>query len=184
MRQFGPARISAIAKRQFPRDAFGVVKRFIALFAFFLVAGPPGFGGSDAGYKPVRGYEIQRGPAKDLKAAIAEAHRSGRNILLQVGGNWCVWCHRLDQFFDDHAELNDLREKNFVVLYVNFSEQNKNEKFLSQFSKPSGFPYLYALNADGQLVKAQGTGDLEHGKGSYNPDRIREFLTKYGVGKN
>jgi len=132
----------------------------------------------------MRGYEIQRDPAKDLKAAIIEAHRSDRNILLQVGGNWCKWCHYLDKFFDDHADLNDLREKNFVVLYVNFSEQNKNEKFLSQFPEAKGFPHIYVLNADGKLVKSEDTSELEDGKNSYDPDRMREFLTKYGVGKN
>lgn len=161
------------------------MKRIIVFFAFlFFFVGVPVFSGSDAVYKPMRGYEIQRDPAKDLKAAIVEAHRSDRNILLQVGGNWCKWCHYLDKFFDDHADLNDLREKNFIVMYVNFSEQNKNEKFLSQFPEPKGFPHLYVLNADGKLLKSENTSELEDGKSSYDPDRMREFLTKYGVGKN
>lgn len=146
----------------------------------------PGVSGAkdDAPYSPVRIYDAHRDAAKDLNAAIAEAHGTDRNILLDVGGTWCKWCRFMDKFFEDHADLRELRDKNFVVLYINFSEENKNEKFLSQFPEPTGYPHLYVLNADGKLIKSQNTGALEDGKSSYVPEKFRDFLTAYGPGKN
>ena len=136
-----------------------------------------------AAYVPVRDYDVARDPAKDLQAAIGEAHRTDRNILLDVGGHWCKWCMYLDKFFTDHPDLAGLREKNFVVVYVNFSEVNKNEKFLKQFPEPKGFPHLYVLNSDGKLIQSEDTSKLEDGKSSYDPDKMRAFLTEYGPGK-
>jgi thioredoxin-related protein len=138
----------------------------------------------DSAYVPARDYDPHRDPARDLQAAIAEAHHSDRNILLDVGGHWCKWCHYMDKFFDDHADLRELREKNFVVVYVNYGDDNKNDKFLAQFPKIAGCPHLFVLNADGKLVHSQDTSELEDGKSSYVPEKFRVFLTHYGPGKN
>ena len=34
-----------------------------------------------------------------MQNAISEAKSSGKNILLEVGGNWCIWCRAMDSFF-------------------------------------------------------------------------------------
>jgi len=161
------------------------MKSILVSLLIMVAVALPGFGGAgdDAAYVPARTYDVHRDPAKDLKAAIAEAHRTDRNILLDVGGDWCKWCHYMDKFFDDHSDLKELRDKNFVVMYVNFSEQNKNEKFLAKYPEPTGFPHLYVLNADGKLIQSQNTGALEDGKSSYVPEKVKAFLTEYGPGK-
>lgn len=159
------------------------MRRVLPILLLALVL--PAFAGdkkSDT-YVPVHDYDVARDPAKDLKAAIQEAHRTDRNILLDVGGHWCKWCSYLDKFYRDHPDLNELRDKNFVVVYVNYSDSNQNEKFLSRFPKPAGFPHLYVLDADGKLLKSQDTSPLEDGKSSYDPEKIRAFLTEYGPGK-
>ena len=134
-------------------------------------------------YVPVRDYDVSRDPGKDLQAAITEAHRTDRNILLDVGGHWCKWCAYLDKFFTDHVDMRELRDRNFVVVYVNFSDANKNEKFLKQFPAPKGFPHLYVLNADGRLIQSQATSSLEDGKKGYDVEKMRAFLEEYGSGK-
>jgi thiol:disulfide interchange protein len=161
------------------------LRLFLLALLFAIVL--PGFGVDPSGEVStdgsVRSYDPHRDPAKDLQVAIAEAHRSDRNILLEVGGKWCSWCRNLDKFFASHADLLEMRDKNFVVVYVNYSDENKNQKFLSKFPKPAGFPHLYALDADGRLIQSQNTGVLEDGKSSYVPEKVRAFLTEYGPGK-
>jgi thioredoxin-related protein len=152
---------------------------FLLLFGLPLVAGNK----KPDEYVPVHDFDVARDPAKDLQAAIGEALRTDRNILLDVGGHWCKWCMHLDKFFTDHPDVLALRDKNFVVVYVNFSDLNKNEKFLKQFPAPKGFPHLYVLNSDGKLIQSEDTGKLEDGKSGYDPDKIRAFLTEYGPGK-
>ncbi len=123
-------------------------------------------------------YNPKADPRSDLRAALAEASKAGRNVLMDVGGEWCSWCHRMDKFVADHEELRTLLEKNFVLVKVNFSEENKNEAFLAGYPKVAGYPHLFVLDAKGKLLESKNTGDLEEGKG-YNLERFKQFLAKY-----
>ena len=53
------------------------------------------------------GYDESRDPAKDLQDAIAEATRTNKRILLEVGGDWCVYCNIMDTTFDSHPQLQE-----------------------------------------------------------------------------
>ncbi|WP_321476919.1 thioredoxin family protein [uncultured Paludibaculum sp.] len=131
-----------------------------------------------------RPYDPKANPAEDLKRAVAEAGKTKKNILLDVGGAWCGWCRRLDQVFDTNGELSELRDKNFVFLKVNFSPENENQAFLSQFPKIQSYPHLIVLDATGRHLTSQDTGVLEEGKG-YSLQRITAFLEEWAPkGKN
>jgi len=123
-------------------------------------------------------FDPKANPAKDLKKAVAQASREHKRILLDVGGEWCSWCHRLDATLAASAELTGLLEKNFIVLKVNFSEENKNEAFLKAYPAVKGYPHFFVLDEAGKFLHSQDTGDLEEGKG-YNLTRIAEFLKKW-----
>jgi thiol:disulfide interchange protein len=127
-------------------------------------------------------YDPKSDPELDLKAAIAHAQRDGKNILLKVGGEWCVWCHIMDKFFDDNAALEQARVANFVTLKVNYSPANKNEKFLSKFPKVKGYPHLFILDKNGKLLHSQDTETLESGK-SYSLAAMTEFITRWSPKK-
>jgi thioredoxin-related protein len=129
-------------------------------------------------YVPVTKYDPKRNAEADLRDAVLEAKRTGRNVLIDVGGEWCVWCHILDSFFDQHRELLEYREKNFVMVKINYSPENKNEALLSRYPRIPGFPHLFVLDAKGKLLRSQGTGQLEEGK-SYNLDKVFTFLKKW-----
>jgi len=123
-------------------------------------------------------YNPQANPKADFQAALDRASKEGKNVLMDVGGEWCGWCHRMDHFLADHAELSELLAKNYVLVKVNFSEENKNEKFLRQFPKIDGYPHIFVFTAQGKLLISKSTGDLEEGK-SYNLGRYVEFLQQY-----
>jgi thiol:disulfide interchange protein len=123
-------------------------------------------------------FDPARHSFKDLEAAKAEAQRSGRRILLDVGGNWCPWCHKLHAFWAAQPELKKVRDQGFVFLLVDFSKDHKNEAFLGQFPKVKGYPHLYVLDAQGKLLHSQGTGELEH-EGGYSAEKIGLFLKSW-----
>jgi hypothetical protein len=127
---------------------------------------------------PVHSYDPARNAAKDLEDAQLEARRTGRRILIVVGGEWASWCHALDKFFEEHKDLSALLDKNFVLLEVNFSRENQNRQFLSRFPKIWEYPHLFVLAADGNLLDSQSTGPLEKGE-SYDPEKFRGFLEKW-----
>ena len=130
----------------------------------------------------VHKFDPTRNPEADLKETVAEARKSGKNILLDVGGEWCIWCHRLDNFFETNKDVNEYLHNNFEVMKVNFSPDNKNEKFLSKYPKVAGYPHLFVLDKNGKLLHSQNTGDLEEGK-HHDHDKVLAFLKKWSPEK-
>jgi thiol:disulfide interchange protein len=131
---------------------------------------------------PREKFDPAKNPALDLTAAQKTAAKTRRNIVLDVGGEWCGWCVYMDKFFFNNPDLAKLRDENFVWVKVNFSPENKNETFLAAYPERAGYPHLYVLDASGKLLQSQDTSELEEGKG-YNHDRFAEFLKKWGPQK-
>ncbi len=121
-------------------------------------------------------------PFTDLKATVTEAQKVNKRIILDVGGEWCIWCHRIDAFIEQNPEIKDYIEKHFIVLKINYSEENKNEKFLSQYPKIEGYPHFFVLSKKGKLLHSQNTGLLEKEK-SYDPEKFMKFLKKWAAKK-
>jgi thioredoxin-related protein len=127
-------------------------------------------------------FDPSRNPAKDLEETTKEAQKTNRRILLDVGGEWCIWCHRIDEFIEKNPEIKDFLNKKFIVLKINYSEENKNEKFLSQYPKVEGYPHFFVLSKKGKLLQSQNTGLLEKDK-SYDAEKFMKFLKKWAAKK-
>ena len=61
-----------------------------------------------ASSKEASTYDEARDPAKDLQAAIGQAQKAHKRILLEVGGDWCMYCNIMDETFDGHPNLKRL----------------------------------------------------------------------------
>ena len=137
-----------------------------------LIAGSCSAGTTGAGYDPARD------PAADLATAIEDASASGKRILLEIGGEWCHWCHILEDFFKTHDVHRLLLHDRFIVVKVNFSPENENKAFLSQYPAFKGYPHIIILDTDGSHLHSQDTGLLEKERG-YDPDDMKAFLEKW-----
>jgi thioredoxin-related protein len=126
-------------------------------------------------YVPVTQFDPNRDAAKDITDAIVEAKRTNKRILLDVGGDWCIWCHKLDSFFRENQDINEFLHENFIVVKINYSKENKNEAVLSQYPKVAGYPHLFVLDSDGKLLHSQNTGDLESGD-HHDREKVFSFL--------
>ena len=131
-------------------------------------------------------FDPARDPVADLATAKVEAQRGGKRIVLDVGGEWCSWCHLLDAFIEGDAEIRSFRDANYVWMKVNYSEDNENAAFLSQFPQIKGYPHLFVLDAQGTLLHSQFTGELEADKGQpkgYNHERFFAFMKEWAPPK-
>ncbi|HZS07988.1 MAG TPA: thioredoxin family protein [Blastocatellia bacterium] len=149
-----------------------------ALICLVKVPGQRQEEAAKSGYAPVTTFDPARDPVKDLQDAIAEAKRTRRRILLDVGGEWCGWCHAMDRFLELNTELKAFRDQNFVWLKINFSPENENKAFLSRYPEIPGYPHIFVLDTDGRLMHSQNTGPLEKGK-SYDLDKYSAFLKRW-----
>ena len=124
-------------------------------------------------------FDPTRDPAKDLAAAVKQASKAKKHILLDIGGEWCKWCHRLDEFIEADQEVKSALEKNFILLKINVSKENANEKFLSAYPKVPGYPHYIVLDKKGKFLFEQGTDNFEGKDGAYyDKAKLIEFYTK------
>lgn len=129
-------------------------------------------------FETITKFDPGRNPDEDLKAAIEFAKLTNKTILLDIGGEWCIWCHRIDDFIKKTEEVKSLLDKYFVVVKVNYSKENKNEKFLSKYPTVDGYPHFFVLDSNGKLLHSQNTGELERDK-DYDKEKFVSFLIKW-----
>ena len=134
-------------------------------------------------YTPLTKYDPKRDAARDIDDAVAEAKRTNRRILLEVGGEWCSWCHTLDEFFASHPALTELRDQNFVTVKINYSEENPNKEVIARYGEINGYSHIFVLESDGKFLHSQDTAVLEDGK-SYALEKLTNFLRQWSTKTN
>lgn len=127
-----------------------------------------------------RHYDPQRDPFADGRDAIEKAAASQRRILIELGGNWCAWCKKLDRFIAEHEIIKKKLYENFIVLKVNVSDENDNHEFLSAFPKTFGYPHFFVAHSDGSVLHSKDTAELlEDGK--YSEQRFLDFIEHWRI---
>lgn len=125
-------------------------------------------------------YNPAANVAKDIDALLVQAKKENKHLLIQVGGNWCVWCYKLNSFVNSDSSITNLIKANYVVYHLNYSKENKNLDYLQKLENPQrfGFPVLVVLNKDGRRLHTQDSALLEKGNG-YDADKIKNFLAQW-----
>ena len=125
-------------------------------------------------------YDDSRDPFKDALAAIALAKQTNRNVLIEIGGNWCTWCHKMDAFLAKNADIYQQLHQNYVLLKVNVSDSNSNQAFMKGLPPVLGYPHMYISNGDGKMLLSKDTAELLVGN-NYSRDNWLNFLAKWQV---
>lgn len=126
-------------------------------------------------------------PADDAQASInallVKAKRENKNIILQAGGNWCIWCLRFNDYITKTKEIKNVIDANFLYYHLNFSPDNKNEAVFAKYApdgKSLGYPFFIVLDKNDNVLKLQESGSLESGKG-YDKLKVLNFLNTWKV---
>jgi len=123
-------------------------------------------------------YDPTRDAIADGVAALALAKHTNRRVLIEVGGDWCSWCHILDRFLKNNHNVREALHRHFVLLKVNYSDENYNEAFLRVFPKPLGFPHMYITDEKGGILYSKDTAELLE-NGQYSGKLFISFLNKW-----
>jgi thioredoxin-related protein len=126
-------------------------------------------------------YKPEENAEQEIAQAVKKAKTDGKHVLIQVGGNWCIWCARFNDFISSDKTSDSLMKANYVVYHLNYSGENTNEKLLAKYRYPQrmGFPVFLILDGEGKLLHTQNSGYLEDGKKSYNRAYVISFLTEW-----
>jgi thiol:disulfide interchange protein len=136
--------------------------------------------GTKEPYAPVHSFDPQRDAALDVESAMVEAGRTGRRVLLELGGDWCPYCAEMEALWKEHPGLRKLRDERYVTVYVAYGTGSPNTAFLASYPKLLGVPHFYILKSDGTVLQSEHVRELREG-GSYSPQRMREFLLRWSA---
>ncbi|GET20404.1 thioredoxin family protein [Prolixibacter denitrificans] len=151
------------------------MKRIVFALLFVL-----GLSASPTFAQGVHIYDPNANATEQIAAAVKKAHAEGKNVFLQIGGNWCPWCVKFHAFCDNTPEIHQLMEKNYVRVMVNYSKANKNLDVLAKLGYPQrfGFPVLVILNDKGERIHTQNSAYLEQ-DGGYSIKKVAGFLKNW-----
>ncbi len=152
----------------------------ICLAGLLLSAGQPETSQAEGLPAYSLGYDPARDPFSDGRDALKLATETDRMVLIEVGGDWCSWCHVLDRFLNQHPSIRTKLHERFVVLKVNVDDSNDNAGFLSAFPPALGYPHLYITRNDGSIVHSQDTAEFLH-NGKYSKQRLMGFLDRWSL---
>ena len=157
-----------------------MISRRIAISLFFLLSFNLPVQASNALPEYSVHYDPARDPFKDGADAIKLATETQRRILIEVGGNWCKWCHILDTFLDKNPDIKQRLHNTFVMLKINVSDANDNNQFLSAFPKPLGYPHMYITELNGSILHSKDTADFLV-KGEYSRQQFSQFFDRWEI---
>jgi thioredoxin 1 len=116
---------------------------------------------------------------QDIAAALAQAGKEKKRVLLDFGGNWCGDCQVLQIYF--HAPANRaLLDRNYILVPVNIGKYDQNLDLAAQYGIPlsRGVPALAVLDPNGQLVYSQRNAEFES-MGKVDPTSVTTFLLQW-----
>lgn len=125
------------------------------------------------------GYDPDANPASQLAAYSQLATAMDKRILMIAGGDWCIWCHFLDQFLKSHPEIYDSLTDSFVIAKIYHGDETDNSDFFDQFPPAAGYPHFWVLDSSGKLIHSQNTLPLEDGDQSYTPQAFMDFIEQW-----
>lgn len=125
-------------------------------------------------------YDPKRDAFKDGAAAVKLATETQRRILIELGGDWCKWCHLMDDFFDKNPDIKQQLHETFVMLKVNVSDANNNADFLKAFPRPLGYPHMYVSERDGSVLWSQDTAEFVS-NGQYTRESFLAFFKRWKI---
>jgi len=127
-------------------------------------------------------YHPEADAQKDIDSLVNLADKENKNIIIQAGGNWCVWCLRFNNFIQTSPKISHFLAENFLYYHLNFSPENKNEVVFNKYAKDKGkeygYPFFILLDKKGQVLTTRESGNLELGKG-YDESKVLHFFEQW-----
>lgn len=134
-------------------------KLFTILAAMFISASAF----SQAKTEGVRIYNPEANAMSDLKAATEKAAKANKNVLVQVGGNWCTWCIAFHNLVDTTAVLKQTISDNYEYVLVNWDKDHHNDEAMKYLGFPNrfGYPVFVILDGKGKVLHIENSAYLE-----------------------
>ena len=130
-------------------------------------------------------YNENINPLEQIDNTIVKAKKSKKNIIVQLGGNWCIWCLRFADFITKDADIKACIDTNYEYIHVNIPRRGTPQyeaaaplqKRLNNAGR-FGYPVLVVLSPSGKVLHIQDSSFLESGN-SYDKAKVLRFLKNW-----
>jgi len=128
-------------------------------------------------------YDETADGAKQIADALVVAKKENKRVLVQMGANWCGWCHRLHNLFETDKVIAATLKSNYVVVAVDVNEEH-NKAIDTKYGHPTrfGLPVIVVLDSDGKQLTTKDTGQLEEAD-HHKPEKVMAFLKEWAPKK-
>ena len=97
-------------------------------------------------------YDEDADARAQIDAALAEAKRTGKHVLLEFGANWCPDC-RVLAGITGKPEVKQWLDANYAAVSIDIGRRSKNLDFAQRFGlQLEAIPSVLVLSADGIAV--------------------------------
>lgn len=125
-------------------------------------------------------YDEAANPDAAVAAAFAKAKKSGKRVLLDLGGNWCPDCKVLANFMA-LPEIKRFVDRHYEVVMVDVGRFNKNLQVPARFGfteRLKGVPTVIVADADGKVVNRADVFATTSAR-DMTPESLAAYLAKY-----
>jgi thioredoxin-related protein len=133
-------------------------------------------------------YNENINPLEQIDQAVLKAKASGKFVVCQVGGNWCIWCLRFADFITNDTTISKVINENFEYIHVNYNPRKsggeEKQKQAAALMKRLdncgrfGYPVFVVLDETGKVIHIQDSGLLEKGQ-SYDQEKVLQFFKNW-----
>jgi thioredoxin 1 len=105
-------------------------------------------------------YDDQADARADVARALAQAHATGKQVLLVFGANWCPDCREFDKAM--HGRSAALTAEKFIVVKIDVGQFDRNIDLAKEYGNPikKGIPAAVLLTAGNRVLYATTGGEL------------------------
>jgi len=132
-------------------------------------------------------YDPHADGEQQLAAALAQAQREGKRVLLNLGANWCGDSQAMHRLLRDDPKIARVLSRHYVLVRVDVNRRDglaRNAGLVARFGDPlaRGIPVLLVLASDGTLLNSdppERLADSDHEQ----PTKVLAYLRKWARNK-
>jgi thiol:disulfide interchange protein len=126
-------------------------------------------------------YDETADGSKQIASALAVAQNEHKRVLLQLGANWCGWCHQLHRIFASDPAIAAKLKSAYMVAEIDVDKKH-NKNVDAKYGNPTrfGLPVILILDAGGTVLTTKNTAELEEGS-IYDSARVLAFLNEWST---
>ena len=128
-------------------------------------------------------YDESADGQKQLTAAMEQAKKENKVILLQFGANWCGWCHKLHKLFDTDQTIHSKLQENYVVVMVDVNKGHNSDFSARYGADKHGLPCIVIFDSNGKHLTTKDTSELEEAD-HHSPEKVLAFLNQWSAKKS